>query len=119
MKDEKAYAEKLRKQYLPASEEENKLERLCRLDKAARRPAEIFAYAFGAAGTLVLGTGMCLAMKVIGNLMPLGVAVGLLGIAMIAANYFIYRAILRARKKKYAKEILALSGELLHTDDGM
>lgn len=56
---------------------------------------------------------MCLAMQVIGNMMPLGIVIGVVGIAMVSANYFIYRAMLNARKRKYADEILALSDELL------
>lgn len=65
-------------------------------------------------GALVLGTGMCLAMEIIGNLMPLGVAVGIAGIAMVSVNYFIYKAILRSGKKKYADEVIALSNDLLN-----
>ena len=83
------------------------------MDRRIKRPAEIFAYTFGTAGTLILGTGMCLAMKVIGNLAPLGIAIGLVGIAMVTVNYFIYRHILTSRKKKYGAKIIALSNELL------
>lgn len=36
------------------------------------------------------------------------------GITMVAANYFLYRAILRARKKKYAKEVIDLTDDLLN-----
>lgn len=109
---EEAYVREVRGAYAPR--EESKVEKLRRLDAKVRRPADVFAYLFGAAGALVLGTGMCLAMGVIGNMMPLGVAVGAVGIAMAAANYFLYRAIVRARKRKYAGEVLALTDELLN-----
>ena len=46
-------------------------------------------------------------------MMPLGIVIGVVGIAMVSANYFIYRAMLNARKRKYADKILALSDELL------
>ena len=110
---ERQYAENIRRTYAGKDAEESKLEKLRKLDEAARRPASIFAYTFGILGALVLGVGMCLAMQVIGNMMPLGIVIGVVGIAMVSANYFIYRAMLNARKRKYADEILALSDELL------
>ena len=116
MEQEKQYARQVRAEYAPGSEEEGKLEQLKKLDRAARRPAEIFAYTFGIVGALVLGVGMCLAMEVIGSMMPLGIVIGVVGIAMVTANYFLYRAILRSRKKKYAKEIVSLSDELLKNE---
>ena len=116
MEQEKQFAQQMRVEYAPGSEEEGKLEQLKMLDRAARRPAEIFAYTFGIVGALVLGVGMCLAMEVIGSMMPIGIVIGVVGIAMVTANYFLYRAILRSRKKKYAKEIVSLSDELLKNE---
>jgi hypothetical protein len=46
--------------------------------------------------------------------MALGVVVGVVGIAAVAANYFIYNTILKNRKQKYASEILQLSDEILN-----
>ena len=110
----KECVENIRSQYEPKSEQLTKLEQLQKLDRKVRRPASVFAYVFGAAGALVLGTGMCLAMKIIANMMVLGIAVGVIGIAMVSANYFIYKAILAHRKKKYAQSVLQLSDELLN-----
>ncbi len=110
----RAYVETIRNQYEPKSEERTKMEQLKQLDKKVRRPAEVFGYIFGAAGTLVLGVGMCLAMEVVAKMMVLGIVVGLVGIAMVSANYFIYRAILAKRKRKYGGRVLELSDELLH-----
>ncbi len=104
--------ERIRAQYAPV--QKTKLDELKELDKRVKRPANIFAYTFGTIGALVLGTGMCLAMKVIGNMMPLGIVIGLVGIGMVSVNYLAYQKILRSRKKKYAKEIFALSDELLN-----
>ena len=57
------YAEKIAAEYTvkPAS----KLVALKKLDRRARRAAELFAYIFGIAGALILGTGMSLCMGVI------------------------------------------------------
>ncbi|MBQ8885331.1 MAG: dihydropteridine reductase [Clostridia bacterium] len=95
-----------------------KLNELIELDRKVKRPAETFAYTFGTIGALVLGTGMSFAMKVIGAslsfVMPLGIAVGVVGIAMVSGNYFLYKKILVSRKKKYAAEILKLSDEIIN-----
>lgn len=95
-----------------------KFDELKALDKRVKRPAEIFAYVFGSLSSLVLGTGMCLAMKVIGAglsfAMPLGIGVGILGIALVSVNYPIYQKILKSRKKKYASRIMELSNSLLN-----
>lgn len=97
--------------------ETSKLDTLKALDKKVRRPAQIFAYVFGGIGSLVLGTGMCLAMKIIfaslAWAMPVGIGIGLVGIAMVSVNYALYKKILSSRKKKYANEVLTLSDELL------
>ncbi len=108
---EKRIAESIRSAYVP--EKENKLDQLRKLDARVKLPAEIFAYIFGIVGALVLGVGMCLAMRIIADMLPLGVVIGCAGIAMVAVNYFIYTAIVKSRKKKYAAQILALTDELL------
>ncbi len=104
--------EEIRAQYLPV--ERTKLDDLKALNKKVKAPAEITAYTVGTVGALVLGTGMCLAMKVIGNAMPLGIVIGVVGIAMVSINYFLYKKILQKRKQKYAEKILRLSDDLLN-----
>lgn len=116
--NEQKIVESIRDSYLEKTQKQQTLDELLALDAKVRRPAEIFTFSFGTVGALVLGTGMSLAMKTIGATlsfaMPLGIVVGVLGIAMVSANYFIYKAILKSRKKKYAKEIVALSDVLLN-----
>jgi hypothetical protein len=106
--------ENIRKQYEAKTERENKLDKLRALDAKVKRPADIFAYSFGTVGALVLGVGMCITMSVLSAPMALGVVVGVVGIAAVAANYFIYNTILKNRKQKYASEILQLSDEILN-----
>lgn len=107
-------AENIRQSY--AARGESDIERLRKLDGKVRRPADILAYTLGIIGALVLGVGMCITMGVLGadGLFPLGIAVGVVGIAIVVANYFIYRAVLRARKSKYAQEVIALSDKILN-----
>jgi len=108
----------IREAYSPKTAKQTKLEELVELDGKARRPAEIFSYTFGVISALMLGMGMCLSMKVIGSSlsfgMPLGIVLGVVGIGLCAVNYFIYRAMLKAGKRKYEGQILALSDELLN-----
>lgn len=99
--------------YTTKSKEKTDIERLESLDKKVKRPAKIFAYVFGTFGTLVLGTGMCMAMKVILSSMAVGIGIGLVGIAAVCVTYPLYKKILKARKKKYASQILELSNALL------
>ncbi len=110
--DKKEYLAQIREQY--GEKTTTKLDELKALDRKVKMPAEIFAYIFGVVGALVLGVGMCLAMKVLADLMPLGIVVGVLGIIMVSVNYFIYNGILNKRKKKYSEKILKLSAEILN-----
>ena len=104
--------EKIQNSYV--EKKSSKLDELKALDKKAKRPTKIFAYTFGTIGALVLGTGMCLAMKVIGNSMALGIIIGVIGIALTSVTYPIYKALSNKRKNKYSKQILELSSELLN-----
>ena len=113
---ENRYVEKLIKDYSP--KEISKLDELKALDKKVKMPVKLFTYFFGVLGALVLGVGMCLAMKIIGGketmFMVLGVVAGVLGVVMMSVNYSIYSNLLAARKSKYAEEIIARSNELLN-----
>ncbi len=113
----KTTAESIRQQYVEKSAVESKIDKLKRLDREVKRPAEIFAYTFGSCSTLVMGTGMCLAMQVLGEgalMMGVGIGVGVIGIGLMALTYPIYKKILQSRKAKYSTEILSLSNELLN-----
>lgn len=110
--NEKDYVLKIKKDY--TEQEENKVLELKKLDSKVKLPAEIFAYSFGIIGSLILGVGMCLAMKVILDFMALGIVIGIVGIFMVSINYFIYKKILKRRKTKYAEDIIKLSNTLLN-----
>ena len=110
---QKKAAEKIRSAYAPKDVQESKFDQLKGLDRKVRRPAEIFAWVFGVIGTLVLGAGMCLAMEVIGSLMPLGIAVGVVGIAMALVLNFgptVISGIITATADGAAAETVMLLG---------
>ena len=89
MNTDKIYAEAIVNEYSKKSE--SKVVALKKLDRAAKLPALIFAYAFGIVSALVAGTGMCLSMGVIGAgsaaTTAVGIAVGVLGFVGTAVNY--------------------------------
>ncbi len=124
--DQEFLVQKIRTQY--TEKENTQLDALKALDKKVKKPANVFAYAFGTIGALVLGSGMSLAMNVIEpgtyafitiseNTMLPGIITGLVGIAMVCVNYPIYKSILGSRRKKYADKIIALSDEIMNTEN--
>ncbi len=118
MSEQERIVKEIKKSY--QEEKNTKLDTLIALNKRVALPAYIFAYSFGIVASLILGLGMCLAMQVIGTgigLMVLGIVIGVIGIAMVSVNYPIFKAILNARKKKYAEKIIALSDEILENNN--
>lgn len=106
----------LRKKYAPP--EEDKLRRLRALDQGVSRRASAPAISIGVVGTLLLGLGMSLIMTDLGALLqglalPVGVAAGLVGMALLACAYPLYRRILERERRRAAPEILRLTDELL------
>lgn len=121
--DQKFMAQEIRARYME-QEKDNKLETLRKLDKKVKKPAAVFSYIFGTIGALVFGTGMCFAMDVIesGNyfgmvigedMMVQGITIGIIGMALMAINYPIYKKLLTDRKMKYGDEIIRLSEEII------
>ena len=113
MNTDKIYAESIAKEYAP--KDSSKIVALRKLDRKAKMPATIFTYTFGIISSLVLGTGMCFAMQVIGGGMigmVIGILVGVIGIVGCGVNYPIYKKMLENGKKKYAYEIMELAREI-------
>jgi hypothetical protein len=113
MNTDKIIAESIAKDYAPKAS--SKIVALKKLDRKAKLPATIFTYSFGIISALVFGTGMCLAMQVIGSGlagMVLGILVGIVGLAGCSVNYPIYRKMLENGKAKYAYEIVELARQI-------
>jgi hypothetical protein len=110
-------AQKIRTQYM--EKEATELDALRELDSKVKRPANIFGYAFGSISAIVMGAGMSLVMTDlgttlgIGNALVPGIIIGVLGMAMAAVCYPIYKLILDHQKKKYGEEIIALSDKIM------
>lgn len=113
MNTDKIYAESIAKEYAP--KDSSKIVALRKLDRKAKLPATIFTYTFGIISSLVLGTGMCFAMQVLGSgiiSMVIGIIVGVIGMIGCGVNYPIYKRMLENGKKKYAYEIVELAREI-------
>ena len=110
MNTDKILAESIAKDYAPKAH--SKIKALQKLDNRAKLPATIFTYSWGITFALVFGTGMSLAMQVIGNSMLLGIAVGIVGLIGCGVNYPIYKKLLEKGKAKYAFEIVQLAREI-------
>ena len=108
--------EAIRKKYLP--KEEDKMEQLRKLHRIPTQKAKAASLTVGIIGALIMGTGMSLAMTDIGAAlgslaMVLGIAVGIVGMVLVALAYPIYNRVLKNERKKIAPEILRLADELL------
>ena len=108
MNTDKIYAEAIANEYAP--KETLKVKALKRLDKKAKNPANIFAYTFGIAMSLVLGVGSTVSFV-------LGIIIGLVGIVGVSVNYPIYKKLLENGKKKYAFDIMELAKQISEADE--
>lgn len=118
---EQAELKKIREKYTPNAGGEDKLAKVRKLDASVTQTAQAFAIGFGVIGTLILGFGMSLIMTDLGDIlgaykdmaMVIGIAVGIVGGIIASLAYPIYNAIVKARRKKLAPEIIRLADELM------
>ena len=108
--------EDIRKKYLP--KEEDKMEQLRKLHGIPTQKAQVASLAVGIIGALIMGTGMSLAMTdigaVLGSLgMIVGIAIGMIGMVLVALAYPLYNWVLKKQREKIAPEILRLTDELM------
>lgn len=113
MNTDKIIAEAIAKDYAP--KENSKIVALKKLDRKAKLPATVFTYSFGVISTLIVGTGMCLSMQVLGTGIVsriLGIIIGIIGFIGCGVNFPIYNRILEKGKSKYSYEIVELARQI-------
>ena len=116
--DQEFLVQKIRTQY--TEKQHTELDTLKELDAKVKRPANVFAYIYGSVSAVIMGAGMSLVMTEIGAIiglasaMVLGIAIGVVGMALALLTYPIYKKILNSRKQKYAPEILKLSEKIMN-----
>ena len=109
----------IRKKYMPS--EVDKMEQLRRLDAGVTQKATTAALVPGIIGTLLLGTGMSLAMTDLsqslgyyGELgMLIGIIIGVIGIVLVCLAYPLYNRVVKREREKIAPEIIRLTDELM------
>ena len=109
----------IRRKYI--TPEENKMERLRRLDASVTEKATMAALIPGIIGVLLLGFGMSLVMSDLSAMLGfsermaliVGVLIGGIGIVPICLAYPLYNHVLKKERAKIAPEILKLTEELL------
>lgn len=115
--DQEFLVQKIRTQY--TEKQHTELDELKALDAKVKKPANVFAYAYGSVSAVVMGAGMSLVMTDIGAMVGLtsamvpGIVIGVIGMGLALSTYPIYKKLLNNRKKKYAAEIMALSDKLM------
>ena len=118
---EQAELRRIRDKYTAPTEVEDKMARLRRLDASVTNTAQAVALVFGVIGTLILGFGMSLVMTELAEslgisgdaAMVIGIIVGIVGGILASLAYPIYNAIVKAKRKKLAPEIIRLTDELM------
>ena len=118
---EQAELQRIREKYTAPTETEDKMARLRRLDASVTNTAQAVALIFGIIGTLLLGAGMSLIMTDLAEMlgtykdmaMVIGIIVGVVGGVLASLAYPIYNAIVKAKRKKLAPEIIRLTDELM------
>ena len=115
---EQAELKRIREKYTAPTVAEDNMARLRRLDASVTNTAQVVALVFGIVGTLILGLGMSLIMTDFAELgeaeaMVIGIPVGVVGGVLASLAYPIYNAIVKAKRKKLAPEIIRLTDELM------
>ena len=118
---EQSELKRIRDKYTASTEAEDKMARLRRLDASVTNTAQAVALVFGVVGTIILGCGMSLILTDLAQILDLssdtamlmGIAVGIVGGILASLAYPIYTAIVKAKRKKLAPEIIRLTDELM------
>lgn len=109
---QQAEIKSIREKYMPPTEEEDKMERLRRLDRSVTKTGTAVSIIVGIISTLIFGVGMCCTMVWEGLMLP-GIIIGIVGIIGIVLAYPLYIHITKKQREKVAPEIMRLTDELM------
>ena len=109
----------IRKKYLP--EQESKMEKLRRLDRAVTEKAQVVSLVLGIIGALFFGTGMSLLMSPLADYLGispvfstiLGIFFGIFGGILAALAYPTHQYVMKRERQKVSDEIIKLTDELM------
>ena len=110
--------DRIRQKYT-TNPKDDKIKRLHDLDASVHSRASAASIAVGTVGALIMGAGMSMVMTEFGQFFglgaftaPIGIAIGVVGLAIAICAYPLYRTVSERRRKKIAPEILSLLEEL-------
>lgn len=103
--------EAIRKKYVP--HEEDKMERLRRLDDTVQSAGMIEALCLGIVGVLIFGVALCFGLGVFGDAWWPAIPIGIVGLAVMLPAYPLYKHLYNKKKEALAPEILKLTEELI------
>ena len=98
--------------------DESKMDKLRALDAQVTKKAAMVSIIVGVIGAMILGCGMNLIMSDFGAALgtaalPVGIALGIIGLIPVALAYPIYHRTLKKEREKIAPTILYLTNELM------
>lgn len=103
-------AEAILDKYVP--QEKDALTKMKELDAKVNKRVTGPAIGIGVFGVLVLGGGMSLVMEVGGVFLGIGIAIGIVGLAICGLAFPFYQKKLKKERAKVADEIVKLSKEI-------
>lgn len=109
--DENNEIKRIREKYLEPDERETKLEQLRRLDASVHKYAVAASLTVGIIGALILGFGLSCIM--VYAWFVTGITAGIIGIALTAIAYPVYKLKAEKTKKEIAPLIIKLTDELI------
>lgn len=112
---ERREIDSIRRQYEPATPQEQGLARLRALDSRVKGIPQAVSLILGVLGLLIFGLGLTCVLE--WDLLALGIILMVAGIPPMAAAYPIHNKLLKKLKAKHSKEILELSEFLLKSDE--
>ena len=104
---------RIREKYAPPTQQEDRMERLRKLDQSVTKPGTIISLIVGIISTLIFGMGMCCILVWTDTLFISGVIIGVIGMIGVISAYPIYSHITKRQREKLAPEIIRLSDELM------
>lgn len=105
--------ENIRNKYLP--KKISKIENLKRLDFKVQSAGQMQGLTVGVLGVLIFGIGMCFGLDVLRGPEWLALVFGIIGVAIMAPAYPIYRYISNKTRKELVPEILRISDEIMES----
>ncbi len=109
-------AKKIKEKYSaqPKPKSEAKLEQLRKLDQGVHLFATMISLTVGIFGTCLFGCGLSMVLVEKCSNFALGIAIGIVGIIILALAKPVYQFTLEKRKKKLAPKIIKLADEILN-----